>query len=461
MIVPDSLGSGERQSVSIATPPIPVAERGQSMYKGLPIRSMLRSSLVQVFASNMLRAIFGLLVTMAAARLLGPEAFGNFSTFVALAVLAYCLFGEGFEPGVVRQYARALPLGLNATAGVVGSALAMRGLLLVPLVLVFWAVVKYGLSGSMVGFAISAVVAGLAASLAMLGLSAFQAQGQFGRYAILSPAANAIRLLLIPLLWWSGTLTLHTLVGSYVLAYCAAALASLLLMRPVLLVVHVDLAVLREMLRFGSWSALATSCFVLMAYLQVPLVVREVGPSSAGMYAAAATLLMFIDQLTAALLTTKMAFTSRIETVQGLRSYVRAIAPRLLLLAALLCFLFPLAPFIIALLFGDKFVPAATVMQVLLPGFLATLLSHPLYLVLYSVDKPQLYAASGVLSLLGFLMLVAWLLPTHGLVGMAWASSLARGLQAVLIVAMVFHAISRVRDAPACEAVPPNSDLPT
>jgi O-antigen/teichoic acid export membrane protein len=396
-----------------------------------------------VFFANLVRAGCASIVTLLAARWLGPAEFGHFSTFLALTIFAYALVGEGFDPSVVRLYAKLPGTDVEGKRRVLGSALALRGLLALPMLLLFWGAAAWWLAPVMADISRLASLAALGASVAMLGLAVLQAGERFYAYAALAPVANLLRLLAMPVLWVFGALTLSTLMWSYVLAFAVAVGLAFWLLREEWRQVRFDAAMLWELLRFGAWSSLANACFMLMAYVPVPVLTQVRGAAEGGLYSAAVTLLLLIDQYTASLLTAKLVRTSRIDTLAGLKQFMRHLGLRLSAMGALLCLLFPLSSGIVNGIFGEAYAGASPVMQALLPGFIATLVSHPLYLVLYAMNKPQSYAISGVVALATFAVFAVWLLPGHGMLGMAWATSVARAFQAIMIVGMVVFALRR------------------
>lgn len=422
---------------------LPVAASSPPPVRPPFLHGLMRPALL-VFAANLTRTGCGFLVTLVAARALGPAEFGYFSTFVALAVLAYALLGEGFDPGIVRLYARRQaerPGDLHALGGVLGAAVLLRVVLAVPMLAVLAAATLWLLPDGPDGTVPLAALAAIFTSAFMLTLAVLQGSERYILLAGMMPVANLLRLLAAVALWVSKAITVLALMWTQVLALLVAAVVAAWKLRSLWRHVHLDRPAFRELLRFGSWSSLASACFVLAAYLPIPALTHAVGPAAGGVYAAAATVMLIVDQLTASILAAKLVPSSRIDSLSGLRGFIRQMLPRLLLLGGILALMYPLSYVVFPLLFGSGYESAASVMRVLLPGYLATLLSHPLYLVLYSTDQPQQYAASGVILLLSFAVLALLLVPEGGAFGMACATTGARCVQALSIVAMVWLAV--------------------
>ncbi|MCP5229423.1 oligosaccharide flippase family protein [Accumulibacter sp.] len=406
------------------------------------VRVQLRQPAMLVFAANMMRSALAFLVTLVVARGLGPAEFGLFTTFVVVTTLAHNLIGEGFDPSVVRLYARKRHDDPTRLPQVLGSAIGMRALLVLPMLLLIL------LGGRWLAPALGDVLqlaslTAVAASFATLSLAVLQARERFVAYALLMPLTNALRLLFLPVLALAGALTLAPLMWTHALSFALAGVLGLWLLRNELRRARLDLATIRELFRFGKWTALANLSFVLQINLAVPVLTLVKGAAQAGLYSAAATLLLVVDQFTAALLTVNLPSTSRIQTATELRAFAKRLAPRLLSVGLALSLLVPLSGQIIALAFGPAYAESATVMRVLLPGFIATLLSHPLYLVLYTSNRPHWYTGSGVVALAAWCALAWWLIPPYGVVGAAWATTISRVLQALLISTMVLHTLVR------------------
>lgn len=409
---------------------------------------------LMVFAANMLRAGCAFLVGLLVARVLGPAEFGLFTTFTVATIWAHNLIGEGFDPGVVRFYAKHHGGDAERASSVLGSALLMRALLVLPMLGLFWAGSTWWLAPDVAEVVRVGALTAVAASFATLSLAVLQARERFVAYALLTPFGNVLRLLSLPLLWLAAALSIWPLIWTQALCFVLAAAIGMSLLQADLRRMRLDGRTLRDLFTFGRWTALANLCFLLQAYLAVPVLTHVKGAAAAGVYSAAATLLLVIDQLTVALLTVKLPSTSRIDTVTGLRAYVERLMPRLFLLGTALLLLIPLADLIVGVVYGAAYADSAQVMRALLPGFIATLISHPLYLVLYSLDRPQGYAGSGVLALAVWCALAAWLVPEYGVLGAAWATTGSRLLQSALIVGMVLRAVRHIPARPASDGPP-------
>ena len=105
------------------------------------------------------------------------------------------------------------------------------------------------------------------------------------------------------------------------------------------------------------------------------------------------------------------------------------------------------------LLFAEPFIrlmfpaylPAIEVFRVLFWGCLITLLTHPLYLIVYQRDRVELVALSNLVLALVAATCCLLLVPQFGAIGAAWAMVIARAVNGGLVLILVareFRAIS-------------------
>jgi len=122
---------------------------------------------------------------------------------------------------------------------------------------------------------------------------------------------------------------------------------------------------------------------------------------------------------------------------------------------ALLPVLYVARPLVLAL-FGPAYEGTILIFQVLFLGTLGTLVTHPLYLVLYTMNRPQWFGLIQGFALLGWILAGMFLIPAYGALGAAWTTLIARLLQSLAIVvilgfALGFLSSSKRRPSPLAE----------
>jgi O-antigen/teichoic acid export membrane protein len=406
---------------------------------------MLSRQTALVFAGKLTGASLGFVMSLIVARWMGPEEFGLFSLFIVILIIGNDVLGDGLSPGVVRYYAMHSRTDPSKAREVFTNALVLRLLLGIPVVLL-------GLVGAQLAEKIFhsqayvwPIVLGLlgsfGAALWSLSLSMWQAREEFGTYGMMVPVVNLLRVLSLPVLIVMEQLTLAVLMGLQVVIYYICTLIGFGLLRSHLSDFRINTDLLSELFRFSRWPAIASLCFMLQVNLGVPVLNYFVNSREAGLYAAGSSLLMGVDFLTVSLLTTLLPKVSQLNGLDQCRSYVQRFLPIYLALATcLIPFLFFARPIVLGL-FGPAYEGTVPIFQVLFAGVLGSLVTHPLYLVLYTMNRPHLYAFTGILALLGWIIAGSWLIPEYGAVGAAWTTLFSRILQSVMIVVTLWYAL--------------------
>ena len=101
------------------------------------------------------------------------------------------------------------------------------------------------------------------------------------------------------------------------------------------------------------------------------------------------------------------------------------------------------AEFAILFIYGPEFQESVGIFHVLMGGFLATLISHPLFLIFYAMNKPQIGVFISFVSLVGWLIAAVILIPNLGVIGAAWAMLVSRLIQAVAITVILWQHLTR------------------
>lgn len=399
-----------------------------------------------VFSGKMVGSGLGFFISLLVARWLGPEEFGLFSLFIVILILGNDVLGEGLNPGVVRYYTMYSSSNPVKSSQVLSNALMLRVALGIPVVLAglalaaapdtlfqhhryAWPIVL-GLIGS------------FGAALTSFTLSAWQARQQYSTYSLMAPLVNVLRLMSLGGLALAGSVALDLIIGLHVLFYYLCTVFGLWLLRPHLASFRLDRELLKELLRFGKWPAMASLCFVLQLNLAVPVLTYTASATEAGLYAAGSSLLMVVDLLTGSLQTILLPKVSRLTEVSQWRAYVRRFAPLFLGIALCLSPFMLVARYVVLGLFGSSYEGTVPVVQILFLGAIAVLLTYPLYLVLYAMNRPHLYTLIQGLALSVWILTGLWLIPSYGAIGAAWTTVTARLFASIAIVAMVIYALA-------------------
>ncbi|HHH42925.1 MAG TPA: hypothetical protein ENK49_02205, partial [Gammaproteobacteria bacterium] len=195
---------------------------------------------------------------------------------------------------------------------------------------------------------------------------------------------------------------------------------------------------------FGKWTAFGTLLLIIQTHMGIPIIVYYSDARAAGIFSAGANLLIILDHFTTAVLTVQLPAVSRLTRRSEYLAYIRrSLLLYVTVILAFIPFVFLARPAIL-FLYGPQYEESVFVLQVLFFGYLATLLTHPLYLVFLSMKRPHIYTTMAVTSFVGWLLAAALLIPSLAAEGAAWSLLFARLVQAAVIGYMLWHVLRKV-----------------
>jgi O-antigen/teichoic acid export membrane protein len=414
-----------------------------------------------VYAGNMARAVLGFAINLLIARWLGPEQFGIYYLFIVIVIIAHNAIGEGLDPGVVRLYASDAARGSSDRFAVVGSSLFLRLSIGVP-------VVAIGLAG---GGWISenvfdtpdysesirlAFLAALGSSLFGFGLAILQARQKFVARSLMTPIVNAFRIAAVPILFAGGWFVLPALLWLHTLLFFVAAFIVFCIIRDDLLSAKVSSRHLSELFHFSKWSSLAFLALLTYSNLGVPYLSRAIGAEAAGIFAAAASLTLVIEQAVAAINAVQLPSISKMNSIAEYRRFFYQSLLRCGLAAIVLSPVILLANPIILIVYGPLYSASGTVFMILFASILINLATHPVSQIFFAINRPRHFALCHGLPIFVWLLVAFLLVPSHGVIGAAVATLAARSFAAILILVFLRHILwtraDQSRNAPTTPA---------
>lgn len=367
------------------------------------------------FVNGLLGAGFYIL----AARALGPAGFGLMAVAIATLTLVGDIGDLGTDTGLVRFVSkylkdqkdkayRFLKLALEVKL-VVGVVVAILGFLLSPFIaqtifqkLDLLTPLRIGFFG--VGTAL----------LFAFSISAFQSFQRFWMWSGIQIGTNAVRLLVIVLLWFYGSLDLNSTLLVYIILPFLGFIGSLFFIPRDFLRVPRATKVAGEYFNYSKWVALFTVLAALSARLDTFISARLLPASEVGFYSAANQLVLIVPQIVVALGTVIAPKMAGMEK-EKFPAYLRKAQFLVLALAGLGILAIPVVVFLIPLLYGAAYAASVPpLFVVLLLGMLIFLISVPVHnAVFYYYGYPKLFVwvSAGhllIIAVLGWQMISAF-----------------------------------------------------
>lgn len=392
-----------------------------------------------VFAGNALAMFLGLLGTLWTMRVLGPEQFGIVSVSLVILYVTWQFTGKGLDQTALRLAAITdLPHGSAAIWETVFALKLVGNGALVLLGVILAGPLTHWLLGAdtspvpvLIGF-----LGATAASFWGLHSSAIQAESRFDRYAPVQVANNALKLLTLALIIFTGFLTATTAMITSLIGFFGAAVIAFLLAPNYARRAGWTREVVAPVLRYARWLVISSILFVLYSRLDLLMVSRMVGGETVGVYAAAALLAQMADLIGGSILTVFLPRFSRHTHTAPLREQVGAS------LRCSLLFAVPLVPCYILIepvmklllnLIGPSYAGAVPYLKIMYFGVLFTMVTYPLHVLYFARGKPQIVTALDAFMLLFNAVGLYWGISWYGAYGAAVIVLVSRILAGTLL----------------------------
>ncbi len=401
-----------------------------------------------VMGGNLGRMALSFVASVLVARALGPAALGVYAVLGAAIAIVGMIADMGLTVTEVKRVAAVWPQQLESAhlRGQVASWLRVGAALSFFLLTTLLAV---PIANQLLGLAnvpnapflfILAMAGMVAVTLSGIVSTILQATNHFGRHSTMSLVNAGLTTVLAVLLLLIGQLNLVTalvILGIGTSLVTMAVGYRLLPGRWSLWRLPALKDLKREgdiFFRFSRWLWVANLFAVVVLQLDVIMVNRLTTVAAAGLYALALNLARKADVVNHSLYTTLLPAASSLTDQKEIRSYLRQSMKRSGLIALGLLLLMPLVEPFIRIFYGQAYVAAAGLLQLLLIMVIIDAFATPIVLLVFPLDRPKLYAASSILQAIVLVGLAAWLIPLMGTPGAAVAKIIARLVGFLLVL---------------------------
>jgi O-antigen/teichoic acid export membrane protein len=386
----------------------------------------------------------GFLASVVVARSLGPEAFGVYAILGAVAGIAGVLVDPGLTLSGVRSIASVRasdPLLASERARALvwaRVALALGGIAAAAVILMLAGVGWLGprLVPDLVAWTLVGVVA-TAASGALAAV--LQAIGRIRQLSLVL-IANSL-LTAIFALTMAATGRLNVLSSVIVLGIGTSLVSAILsvrmlppTMRPTVPAAKVIISEIRSLVRFGRWLWIGDVLALVSGRIDLLIVGRWLDPITLGAYAVALNLASKADVVNHSLITVLVPEAASLAGPGAIRRFLVDGFRRSGLVAILMLLLLPLATPLVDTFYGSGFAAVSSALIALLLVAIFDMLTAPVLLLPFRLDRPRLVAASDIARLGVVVALSFVLVPRFG-VGGAVAARFASRLAGAGLVA--------------------------
>jgi O-antigen/teichoic acid export membrane protein len=406
------------------------------------VKSTLAGHFAGGFASTLLAQLgmtgLGAFTGIAAARLLGPQGRGELVALIVWPSVLVMLFSLGINQAIVfhtgqRHHSISEVATASTLIGFMQSlCVVLAGLLVVPLAL-------HGYSPQVRQWALVFLFSTPFLMIGGYPANLLQGRLDFSSFNIIRTMPPLVYALGLAVLLLRRTANLPEVVAFQILGYVAAVVGGCsILLRKEKLRFSLKKQVLNSLLSYGWKTQLTTLTSYINQRVDQLLLTLFVSPRELGLYIVAVTVSLALGFLPQASAMVTLAAGANLPRAGAKAVIGNSFRTSLIWLVVGCSALFVVAPRLITLVFGPKFMGAGLACRILLPGSIALGLNQLLYEGARSLNDPALPSYSeglaAVLTCVGLYVL----LPRFGFLGAAIASTLAYSLCLVFTL-MLFH----------------------
>jgi O-antigen/teichoic acid export membrane protein len=373
---------------------------------------------------------------------------GAFVLMLKVAGFTGVLATLGLQAGAVRLISGALGDGDEQRANALLKAfLVTRLTMVIPLILVgFLAgpwIAAHIFGHKSIGIYVTwGFVSAAANAILMFSLHHLQARQSFVKYTALTVLTTASKLAAVALLIIASALSAYKAAAIWALLPACGAVVGIFL-APKAFVRNTNREQFsrarRELAQIGRWLTLSSMVGIIFVNLDSLLVTRFLGLKAVAWYGAAINLSLMIVILATSLFTVLLPAVSRLTDIRQVRAFFRR---SLLLTSAASILLLPViavAPWLVRVVYGARFLPAVPAFRFLFAGALLTVIYSTAGVIFLAMNKPIHVAGQAVAQVLASVPFYIALIPRIGIVGGAigtFAGQLA-GVAYVLVFGTV------------------------
>lgn len=380
--------------------------------------------ILSVFSSNIFSLAANLAVVVLLTRKLGPEGYGLYTAVLVVPLLVVSFFQMGIRPTTVfmigsknydpNQVVSAVlsTLLITSSAGIIFSTIA------------YFAMYKIGYTPLLVTLALLSIPMRLTAIYAG---GIFLAKEEIRKANQMNWITASLTLLAaVFLVWILKTGVVGALTGMMISNLVVSAYAIWLLKKEYTITISFRNPLILQMIKTGvvfafSFLIIQLNFRIDIVFLQLMTDKREVGLYSLGV--AVAELLWQIPLAIGIVVMTRSANTK--DNQQMNESTARLLRLSIVAGVVLSVFIFLLVPYIIPLVFGQKYLPSVSIIQTILPGIIMVIIFRILSGQLSGMGRPEVAFKAFIPALALNVIFNLILIPKMGGLGAAISSNIS------------------------------------
>ncbi|PIN99956.1 hypothetical protein COT72_03930 [archaeon CG10_big_fil_rev_8_21_14_0_10_43_11] len=263
---------------------------------------------------------------------------------------------------------------------------------------------------------------------------------KFRSISLIRVTEDIIRILLISLFIIKADLTVSNTIISYIIALLLSGVAYASI-SPVIniLTARISKRITLEVINFNKWLMFGLAISTIGHNIAAPIITYFISVESAGLFYAAFKILSLMFLLSNSLSFILLPTFSRLENEERLKNTLKLLIERMSLIAFPIAFgVIAISKNIILIIFGKNYLAASSVLNLLIPGLIAGLLTTGAGQALLSIKRVREVQIIPLVNLISNTIISIALISLFGLNGAAIALSIGYVLEFLVAWGLVF-----------------------
>ncbi|MBM7567318.1 oligosaccharide flippase family protein [Paenibacillus sacheonensis] len=400
------------------------------------------ASSTTVLGTNVLSGISTFTSLTLAAKMLTIDQFGSVIFLLAVITIASQIVDFGMDINIIRSPESEINRSFfNATIVKVTTFV-----LLIPIsFLVKWFIFNQSLTDVEL---LIIVVGSLLVGINNMLLAKYQSSELYVKYAASKLSVTLFRFAIVLIGFILHSSYMFIVIGYFILPYVSSLIRTIIYCSQFRIGgIKLEAAYMKQQLIFGFWVMLSTLSSNLILNVDTLFVKYYIDLKQVAIYGVATLIIspisLLMSSLSTVLLPQSKNISSNFEDIIYFIKKSLYISIPICIIAYLV--LTESIPIVIEYIYGDAFKLAGNISQILIIGYLFSIIATPTYIISYTINKPQLMTISDVARLVVCILLNIIFIPIMGIRGAAIASMLTRIVGGVLTVLLIMTSIKRTK----------------
>jgi len=368
------------------------------------IKSKTLQDLVKVLSGNIVAKGIGFLIIIIISRDLGPEQYGVFSLLLAIFVISIQISDFGISTSYVKYLSENLSKANEIFFTVIVSKIILSLISIFSLFLLSSHISIFFFDSNVYTKLIKFIsIAILFHSIYGVIIANYEAKQNFKQYAFLDIFHNLLKIITAVLISLFFIHEEHLIYFMYGYSYSIVGILLILLIKnykKISITNKFNFSHFIEIYKLGFWIFLSALATMVITRLDIIMLQKMSTSEEVGYYSVAVNLAMIFPLITTSLTITLLPKMETFLKNNSIKEYIYKILSKAPYVLLLLIFVEISSPYIITILFTNKYQESISIFQILLFAFTSGMIINPIAILIYSIRKAYILTILNWIQLL-------------------------------------------------------------